>query len=70
MLQNELQKIVNKSNDVYLSTNKEFYDVCLAKLQAIKRGYGQIWDITNNVNDLLTWSQASNFTHNFVQIGI
>lgn len=69
MLKNELQKIVNQSNAVYLSTSKESYELSLAKLQAIKRGYGQIWDITNNVNDLLTWSQAANFTHNFVQMG-
>lgn len=69
MLKNELQKIVNTSNVICLSTKKESYETSLAKLQAIKRGYGQIWDITNNVNDLLTWSQAANFTHNFVQIG-
>ena len=69
MLKNELQKIVDKSNVEYLSTNKEFYELSLAKLQAIKRGFGLIWDITNNVNDLLTWSQTANFTHNFVQIG-
>ena len=69
MLKNELQKIVDQSNAGYLSTNKEFYELSLEKLQAIKRGYGQIWDITNNINDLLTWSQAANFTHNFVQMG-
>lgn len=69
MLKNELQQIVDQSNTVYLSTNKKSYELSLAKLQAIKRGYGLIWDITNNVNVLLTWSQAANFTHNFVQMG-
>ncbi|CAO1359984.1 unnamed protein product [Diamesa hyperborea] len=68
MLKNELQKIVDQSNTAYLSTDKKCYELSLEKLQAIKKGYGQIWDITNNVNDMLTWSQAANFTHNFVQM--
>lgn len=68
ILRDKLTGIVEQSELTPLSSSKERYLAYLEQIEAIKDGYGSLWDISNNINDCFAWSMATNFTQNFVQI--
>jgi 7tm Chemosensory receptor len=69
MLQDEMSIIVESSRIRFLSHDKNVYNNALDRLQTLKNAYGILWDVTFDVNDAFTWSNAANFVQNFVQIG-
>lgn len=68
MLIDKLKIIVEQSELTPLSSSKESYIAYLKQIEAIKDGYGSLWDISNDINDCFAWSMAGNITQNFVQI--
>lgn len=65
-LAKELQKIVSYSRIDTISP--AMADFILARIKWAQWNYSEIYDMSQNINEMFGWSQLANFLHSFIQI--